>query len=145
MAPVQEIDAHQLFKALNGNEIWSLSMVRFCPATPSSLHSITIEHDVDPNAQIDSLLHQFKDVFDAPCELPPHRDYDHAIPLKPDAVPVNARPYKYSPLHKTEIERQVTELLAKGLITHSTSPFASPVLLVQKRMVVGAFVLISES
>jgi len=39
----------------------------------------------------------------------------------------------YSPLHKTEIERQVKELLQAGLIDHSSSPFASPVLLVQKK------------
>ena len=51
----------------------------------------------------------------------------------PDAVPVNCRPYKYSPVHKTEIEQQVKDLLAAGFITHSTSPFASPVLLVQKK------------
>jgi len=51
----------------------------------------------------------------------------------PDAVPVNCRPYKYSPVHKTEIEQQVKDLLAAGFITHSTSPFASLVLLVQKK------------
>lgn len=46
---------------------------------------------------------------------------------------MNARPYRYSPLHKDEIERQVKELLTTGFITTSNSPFASPVLLVQKK------------
>jgi hypothetical protein len=46
---------------------------------------------------------------------------------------VNARPYRYSPLHKDEIERQVAELLKAGLIVPSVSSFASPVLLVQKK------------
>ena len=55
------------------------------------------------------------------------------IPILPNAVPVNSKPYRYSPLHKDEIERQVKELLAAGLITPSTSPYASPVLLVQKK------------
>lgn len=59
--------------------------------------------------------------------------HDHTIPLKPDAIPVNTRPYRYSPLHKDEIEKQVKELLFYGFITHSSSPFASPVLLVQKK------------
>lgn len=82
---------------------------------------------------MDSLLQDFSDLFEEPKSLPPHRDYDHAISFKPGAVPVNSRPYKYSPLHKNKIERQVKELLLAGLITHSTSPFASPVLLVQKK------------
>jgi len=63
----------------------------------------------------------------------PPRIHDHHIPLLPHTTPVNSRPYRYSPLHKTEIERQVKELLQAGLIDHSSSPFASPVLLVQKK------------
>jgi hypothetical protein len=46
---------------------------------------------------------------------------------------VNSRPYRYSPHHKTKIEKQVSKLLAAGLIVSSVSPFASPVLLVQKK------------
>jgi len=65
--------------------------------------------------------------------LPPHRIHDHAIPLYPDAVPVNSKSYHYSPHHKTEIEQQVQELLQAGFITHRKSPFASPVLLVKKK------------
>jgi hypothetical protein len=72
-------------------------------------------------------------VFAEPKSLPPTRDYDHAITLKPDAAPFNARPYRYFPEHKTEIESQVRKMLAAGIITHSMSPFASPVLLVLKK------------
>lgn len=79
------------------------------------------------------LLHEYADPFTNPKSLPPSRVYDHGIPLHLGAVPMNSRPYRHSPQHKTEIERQVQELLAAGLITHSSSPFASPVLLVQKK------------
>lgn len=58
--------------------------------------------------------------------------YDHAIPLLPNSIPVNSRPYRYS-AHKDEIEKQVQELLTSGLITPSTKPFAWPMLLVQKK------------
>ena len=85
------------------------------------------------NEDIQLLLHQYADVFTDPQTLPPQRSYDHTIPLVPDAVPFNSRPYHYSPQHKTEIEKQVKYLLEHGLITHSNSPFASPVLLVKKK------------
>lgn len=85
-----------------------------------------------PN-EIQSVLKQYTDVFSEPQTLPPQREYDHAIPLVPGAAPVNARPYRYSPLHKDEIERQVNAMLQAGLIVPSMSPFASPVLLVQKK------------
>jgi hypothetical protein len=79
------------------------------------------------------VLIKYEEVFAKPSELPPHREYDHTIPLLPDDILVNARPYRYSPLHKDEIEKQVKHLLASGFITTSTSPYASPVLLVQKK------------
>jgi hypothetical protein len=53
--------------------------------------------------------------------------------LVPGAMPINARPYHYSPQLKTEIEEQVKELLQAGLITHSHSPFSSLVLLVKNK------------
>jgi len=79
------------------------------------------------------VLAKYQDVFELPHKLLPERVYDYAIPLIPNAIPVIARPYRYSPLHKDEIERQVKEMLTAGLIVRSTSPFASPVLLIQKK------------
>ena len=46
---------------------------------------------------------------------------------------MNIRPYRYSPQQKDEIEKQVRDMLHKGLIQHSVSSFASPVLLVKKK------------
>ena len=84
-------------------------------------------------SEVDVLLKQYADVFAAPQGLPPNRVYDHTIPLIPGAVPVNAKPYRYSPQHKDKIERQVKEMLSAGLMIPSTSPYASPVLLIQKK------------
>jgi hypothetical protein len=67
-------------------------------------------------------LDDFQDVFAEPSDFPPHRNYDHAITLLPRSVPVNARPYRYSPLHKDEIEKHVKGLLENGFITTSTKP-----------------------
>lgn len=99
-----------------------------------SQDSTTVTDTLASSSQeIDNLIAEFQDIFQEPKELPPPRAYDHTISLLPDAAPVNSRPYRYSPLHKDEIERQVKELLSAGLIIPSTSPFASPVLLVQKK------------
>lgn len=79
------------------------------------------------------LLEQFTDVFEDPRHLPPRRECDHRIPLMAGAQPVNSRPYRYKPELKTEIERQVQELLDAGVIQKSSSPFSSPALLVKKK------------
>jgi hypothetical protein len=75
-------------------------------------------------------LKDYTDVFKEPTTLPPLRDIDHNINLKE----VNEmRPYKYAQFQKTEIEKQVNEMLKMGVIRSSTSPFSSPVLLVKKK------------
>lgn len=82
---------------------------------------------------VSSILTEFADVFSEPQGLPPHRQYDHAISLEEGSQPPNTKPYRYSPLQKDEIERQVQEMLRSGVITHSMSPYAAPVLLVKKK------------
>jgi hypothetical protein len=79
------------------------------------------------------LLKEFEDVFAAPIELPPKRDCDHVIPLVPGAKLIYIRPYRYPPALKDEIDKQVAEMLAKGLIQPSVSAFSSPILLVSKK------------
>lgn len=122
-SPVQNVSLEQVYKWSKGNDIWAVAVVEMLPST----------RPPQPNEAVQELLHKFQDVFQEPKTLPPARFYDHKIPLLPGAVPVNSKPYRYSPHHKDEIERQVKELLPAGLITPSTSPFASPVLLVQKK------------
>lgn len=120
---VKELSIDTLSKWYASNEIYAIAVIEVLP--PSD------PQPVPPEVQ--SVLQQYTDVFEDPRTLPPSRLHDHHIPLQPNSAPVNSRPYKYSPLQKTEIETQVKELLAKGLVVASNSPFASPVLLVQKK------------
>jgi len=123
------ISAKQFYKSTQGNDIWAFVVLDTIKDQPPANNSVPMV----PNEDIQLLLHQYADVFKDPQTLPPPRSYDHAIPLIPDVVPINSRPYHYSPQHKTEIENQVKQLLDRGLITHNHSPFASPVLLVKKK------------
>jgi hypothetical protein len=81
---------------------------------------------------VQELLDKFSLVFETPTGLPPSRQYDHHIPLVPGARPVSMRPYRVAPALKSELEKQIQELLKQGVITHSNSAFASPVILVKK-------------
>jgi hypothetical protein len=122
-AKVKPVTGSQLHKWVKGNDIWALVV----------LEEVSADQGVQQQGDLQQLLQEFGDVFEVPSQLPPARVYDHHIPLVPGAVPVNSRPYRYSPLHKDEIERQVAALLKAGLIVPSVSPFASPVLLVKKK------------
>jgi hypothetical protein len=96
------ISAEQVVKWQKGNDIWAMAVVH------SAEESVK---QVPPPPCIHQVLAEFKDVFTEPSSLPPHREYDHTVPLVPGAIPVNAKPYRYSPLNKDEIERQVKVLL----------------------------------
>jgi len=82
---------------------------------------------------VQSLLTEFQELFEDPQGLPPSRQFDHAIPLMPGAKPVNLRPYRFNPAQKDEVEKQVAQMLAHGIIKLSNSPYSSPVILVLKK------------
>jgi hypothetical protein len=73
--------------------------------------------------ELQQLLAEYQQLFEFPTELPPRRGCDHHIPLIPGASPVRSRPYRHSPELKNEIEKQIAEMLASGVIRPSTSAF----------------------
>jgi hypothetical protein len=123
---LSELTVEQLQKWLSGNEVWALAVIDTVPFAAGDSSSA-----LSPDLQ--ALLADYQDVFSEPKQLPPQRTLDHAITLFESAQPVNSRPYRYSPLQKDEIERQVQEMLNAGIISTSMSSFASPVLLVKKK------------
>ncbi|GJW49330.1 putative reverse transcriptase domain, zinc finger, CCHC-type, aspartic peptidase domain protein [Tanacetum coccineum] len=81
------------------------------------------------------LLNEFKDVFpeEIPAGLPVIREIQHCIDFLPEPVfTIIQHAYRMNPKEFTELHRQVTELLEKGLIRESMSPCAVPALLVPK-------------
>ena len=82
---------------------------------------------------IQHLIEEFSKLFQEPTELPPRRQCNHHIPLAPGAPPVAVRQYRYKPVLKDEIEKQVSKMLQSGMVQSSSSAFSSPMLLVHKK------------
>ncbi|GAU40456.1 hypothetical protein TSUD_141360 [Trifolium subterraneum] len=81
-----------------------------------------------------SLVDTYEDIFVEPTALPWARlGFDHKIPLKDGVEPFNLRPYRYSTVQKTIIDKMVQDMLSQGIIQHSNSPFASTIVLVRKK------------
>jgi hypothetical protein len=77
---------------------------------------------------------EYPDVF--PEELPgmpPDRDIEFVIELIPGTAPIAQRPYHMNPQELEELKKQLADMLSKGLIRPSASPWGSPVLFVDKR------------
>ena len=79
-----------------------------------------------PSGELQELLQEFEEVVHEPNRLPPSRKHDHTIPLKEGTQLVNFRPYRYSSIHKNELEKIIKELTQLGVIRPSHSPFCSP-------------------
>lgn len=65
--------------------------------------------------------------------LPPHRPYDHAIPLEPGATAPFGPLYNLSEKELKALREYIDENLKKGFIRRSESPAGAPVLFVPKK------------
>ncbi|KAJ0854940.1 putative nucleotidyltransferase, Ribonuclease H [Helianthus annuus] len=80
------------------------------------------------------VVREFPNVFpDELPGLPPSRDIDFRIELIPGANPIARAPYRLAPSEMCELSSQLQELLDKGFIRLSTSPWGAPVLFVKKK------------
>jgi hypothetical protein len=80
------------------------------------------------------VVSEFPNVFpdDLPG-MPPDRDIEFSIDLFPGITPIAKRPYHMAPVEHEEVKKTINELLAKGYIRRNFSPWAFPVLLVEKK------------
>ena len=65
--------------------------------------------------------------------LPPQRDIEFAIDVVPGATLASIRPYRMALVELKELKLQLQELLEKGFIRPSVSPWGAPVLFVKKK------------
>jgi hypothetical protein len=80
------------------------------------------------------IVYDYPDVFlDEFPGMPPDRDIEFAIELQPGTAPISKRPYRMPPIELAELKKQLQELLDKGFILPSTSPWGCPALFVKKK------------
>ena len=64
--------------------------------------------------------------------LPPQRVVDFGIELHPCTSPISMTPHRMAPVELQELRVQLQELLDKGFIRPSTSPWGAPFLIAKK-------------
>ncbi|XP_064462244.1 uncharacterized protein LOC135372679 [Ornithodoros turicata] len=116
----------------------SPSFASRAPARPARQHDSTFTSMVSPcldpseKQQLLALLQQHCCLFDIGASpLGVARHTTHRIGTG-DAAPLRQRPYRVSASERPVIEKQVDQMLSKGIVQPSSSPWASPVLLVTK-------------
>jgi hypothetical protein len=65
--------------------------------------------------------------------MPPDQDVEFIIELQPDMAPISRRSYKMTPKELAKLKVQLNELLDKGYIHSSSSPWGCPALFVKKK------------
>ena len=82
-----------------------------------------------------NFLQEFAAVFpmESPVALPPDRAIQHFIDFVPGSTLPNLSHYHLNPTQSAELQRQVEDLLSRGLIHESQSPCAVPALLAPKK------------
>ncbi|RVW75655.1 Transposon Ty3-I Gag-Pol polyprotein [Vitis vinifera] len=81
-----------------------------------------------------AIVRDYPDVFleDLPG-LPPERKVEFTIDLAPGTTPISKAPYRMAPMELKEFKIQLQELLDKGFIRPSVSPWGALILFVKKK------------
>jgi hypothetical protein len=98
-----------------------------------AIQVLKIIEGAKPSPDDHPILREYRDVFpEEVLGLPPRRDIDFSIELAPGAVPVSRTPYRMSTPELVELKLQLKEMMDKGYIRPSVSPWGAPVLFVKK-------------
>jgi hypothetical protein len=117
-------------KLSHDHEEIQLSIPVAVPAKPSGRVYEAIVQEI----QDIPVVCEFSDVFpeDLPG-LPSERDMEFVIELKPGTTPISRRSYRMPPNELAELKTQLQDLLEKGFIRPSSSPWGCPAIFVKKK------------
>lgn len=117
-SPTQNIPDHNADKLLKAN-----------------LNKINLDHcNIEEKNHIRKLCYEFRDIFH--CENIPltfTNAIKHQIKLK-DENPIFTKTYRYPEIHRSEVKKQIENLLEQNIIRNSNSPWSSPIWIVPKKL-----------
>jgi hypothetical protein len=118
--------------SLSGEEV--LVELVLTGSRKGSCHQVTAHiEEIKPSEAI-KVVSEFLDVFlEELLGMSPERKVEFAIGLIPGTAPISKRAYRVSEPELVELKKQIDELLEKGYIRPSTSPWAALVLFVEKK------------
>jgi hypothetical protein len=96
---------------------------------------LKLDHlDKDTKEKIQILCEKYHMIFHLPGDRLGYTDLvKHSIQLQADTEPINVRQFKIPHHLRSEVERQVEQLLEDNIIRESDSPFNNPIFLVKKK------------
>ena len=98
--------------------------------TPLDVHTDGLTEEL--KIQLQTMLANYKDVFAyTQAQLGRCSIVKHTID-RGNHPPIRLRSYRTTPTNKNEIDKQIKEMLDNDVVAPSTSPWASPVVLVKK-------------
>jgi hypothetical protein len=132
----RKITLQGIQKHVSVRRISALQMKKYC-RNGCPLYEIQVLESVEddrPSLEDHPILREYRDLFpkEAPG-LPPRRDIDFSIELSPRVVPISRTPYRMSTPELVELKLQLKEMMDKGYIWISMSPWGAPILFVKKK------------
>jgi hypothetical protein len=89
--------------------------------------------NAEQRARLDLLLAANSHLFTKPKTWGANIRINHQVKLKPGTAPFKAAHRRVPPAHQKTLDEQIGEMLRQGIIRKSTSPWASPIVLVKKK------------
>ena len=96
-------------------------------------HPATSAAPLPPPPEVKALMDDFPKVFEEAEGVEKDPPVRHPIRLEDGAKPSHVKPYRFTETQRNEMREQVIQLLQKGWIRPSSSPWGAPVLLVPKK------------
>ncbi|XP_033362977.1 uncharacterized protein LOC117241106 [Bombus vosnesenskii] len=95
---------------------------------------LRLEHlNEEEKENVKKLIRNNQDRFHIPRDtLEATEVLEHRI-ITTDNIPINTKQYRYPPIHREEINRQIQELLDTDVVEPSISPYDSPLWIVPKK------------